>query len=265
MSAADRRRRRTLDGGVDGGAAFGVGRRHADGLQHLELQHVARIDRVRIADQRFDLRDADALQARVRGRLGFGSARARRARLGCIERAAQASASSARFEFAPAPFASVSSRHSQRDASVGEPSRRNARVSTTFGALASCAKSCAARPRRASSEASPSSRAWRATGTDLRRRARATRLRSTRRGSSDRVAASALRTDPRWRRADRRRAAGDVSRSCINRISARGAAYGDIAPSSPPCVMASRRSSPQVPPSASRQSVEGGERFGGLR
>ncbi len=56
----------------------------------------------------------------------------------------------------PAPRARVASRQSQRDCTVGAPSRRPVCSSTTSGAQAAWAKSCALRPTRRSGGGRPS-------------------------------------------------------------------------------------------------------------
>ena len=56
---------------------------------------------------------------------------------------------------APAPRARVSSRQSQREATAGAPPRRSERNSTTSGAQAAWAKSCADRPMRRSGGGRP--------------------------------------------------------------------------------------------------------------
>jgi hypothetical protein len=54
-----------FDGTVNGGAAFGGAGFGADWIEMLEFQNAARVDGVGIADQCFDLRDADLRQALV--------------------------------------------------------------------------------------------------------------------------------------------------------------------------------------------------------
>ena len=70
-------------------------------------------------------------------------------------------AASSRLSSLPA-FSTASSRRSQRDGTVGVPSTRAARVSTTSRAPSACAKSCAAMPTRRSGGGMPKLRAHRA-------------------------------------------------------------------------------------------------------
>ena len=83
-------------------------------------------------------------------RLSGGSLR------GASSARAQCTASSRRGRARPAPRASVSSRHSQRDITAGWPSRRSPVTSTTSSAQAAWAKSCAATPTRRSGLGRPS-------------------------------------------------------------------------------------------------------------
>ncbi len=75
-----------LDRLVHRGAALARPDRRADRRQNFQAQDAPRIDGVRIADQCFDLRDADPLEPRMRGRLGLRRFRETR-RLRRIERA----------------------------------------------------------------------------------------------------------------------------------------------------------------------------------
>src|SRR5206468_10996125 len=63
---------------VDNGAALGRGRRHGDGIEPLELEHVAREDAVWVAYQRLDFGHAE--RARETGGLDLRGGAAKRLR-----------------------------------------------------------------------------------------------------------------------------------------------------------------------------------------
>ncbi len=136
-----------------GRAGIGVER-----LERREAEHVARIDRIGIAHPGLDLGDREP--ARPGGD--------RRARLGRRASGIRCAASSSRRwpgerlasrrrarPSSPPARSTVSSRSSQRDGTVGVPSTRAARVSTTSRAPSAWAKSCAAMPTRRSGGGRP--------------------------------------------------------------------------------------------------------------
>ena len=135
---------------VDDRAAIGGARRHRDGVERVELENMARENRIGIAHQDLDFGDAEI--AREQSRVGLRSrARQRRRGLRRVERAGKAAIVVA----GPSCGSHASFRKSlealqEARGTMGDPSRFCARVITTSCVPSACTKSCAVWPMRRS-------------------------------------------------------------------------------------------------------------------
>ena len=196
----------------------------ANRLERAQLQDLAGIDRVGIADQRLDARHRELLRAQYRsGGEGRGGVR-RSMRVGRVEAARPAQSVARRASASSSARSSPACarrRCSQRDATCGSPSCRSARVSQTSGCPSACAKSCAARPIRRSGGSSVERRAHRPRQQRVEPRlGRPRAFVQAAEHDRDRRSAAAPRARPRYGCAGRgRRAAAPRSRSisAVNR------------------------------------------------
>ncbi len=153
--AADEFGERVVDADAEIGAA-GIG---VELVQRLQLQDVAGVDRVGVAEPGLDLGDRQPARPRGERRARRGAAAMARIapRRGRRPRPASPGRVQAR-PSRPTARSTVSSRNSQRDGTVGTPSLRAARVNAASGAAIAWAKSCAAMPIARSGTAISNSR-----------------------------------------------------------------------------------------------------------